>query len=303
MNELGHRSNIWNYIWKIIHRSRNKAMVLTLCPSRLSGARFWLRKSYICRILKMPKKKTGQRKKHDKMKARQKEIGLRGERKDHLNIAERYHCTMYCSHWGRKGEMWEREIVVQHVLHIDRWHMVILPWPSQTGDHLLIPTQALQLHNGVRQVREEAEEPSLLLLLWECEFCSSAYFTWKILRFRDCQCAPSVGNKSAWLRATAWLNIQVTLKMWVKPSECFSGVHSSGLQVPMQLEWPWWEPFVIFVRLGSVTGAHHANFRIYLSWIQPKVPVSTCVLVRTAWGRLHRMRKRCLGPWWQDLHL
>ena len=39
----------------------------------------------------MPKKKTGQRKKHDKMKARQKEIGLRGERKDHLNIAERYH--------------------------------------------------------------------------------------------------------------------------------------------------------------------------------------------------------------------
>ena len=55
-------------------------------------------KSYICRILKMPKKKTGQRKKHDKMKARQKEIGLRGERKDHLNIAERYHCTMYCSH-------------------------------------------------------------------------------------------------------------------------------------------------------------------------------------------------------------
>ena len=46
-------------------------------------------KSY--RSVKMPKKKTGQRKKHDKMKARQKEIGLRGERKDHLNIAERYH--------------------------------------------------------------------------------------------------------------------------------------------------------------------------------------------------------------------
>ena len=43
-----------------------------------------------CRSVKMPKKKTGQRKKHDKMKARQKEIGLRGERKDHLNIAERY---------------------------------------------------------------------------------------------------------------------------------------------------------------------------------------------------------------------
>ena len=43
----------------------------------------------------MPKKKTGQRKKHDKMKARQKEIGLRGERKDHLNIAERYNfCTL-----------------------------------------------------------------------------------------------------------------------------------------------------------------------------------------------------------------
>ena len=213
MNELGRRSDIWNYIWKIIHRSRNKAVVLTLCPSRLSGARFWLRKSYICRILKMPKKKTGQRKKHDKMKARQKEIGLRGERKDHLNIAERYHCTMYCSHWGRKGEMCEREIVVQHVFHIDRWHMVILPWPSPTGGHLLNPTQALQLHNGVRQVRKEAEEPSLLLLLWECEFCSSAYFTWKILRSRDCQCAPSVGNKSAWLRATAWSNTQVTIKM------------------------------------------------------------------------------------------
>ena len=46
-------------------------------------------KSY--RLVKMPKKKTGQRKKHDKMKARQKEIGLRGERKDHLNIAERYY--------------------------------------------------------------------------------------------------------------------------------------------------------------------------------------------------------------------
>ena len=46
-------------------------------------------KSY--RSVKMPKKKTGQRKKHDKMKARQKEIGLRGERKDHLNIAERYY--------------------------------------------------------------------------------------------------------------------------------------------------------------------------------------------------------------------
>ena len=46
-------------------------------------------KSY--RSVEMPKKKTGQRKKHDKMKARQKEIGLRGERKDHLNIAERYH--------------------------------------------------------------------------------------------------------------------------------------------------------------------------------------------------------------------
>ena len=42
------------------------------------------------RSVEMPKKKTGQRKKHDKMKARQKEIGLRGERKDHLNIAERY---------------------------------------------------------------------------------------------------------------------------------------------------------------------------------------------------------------------
>ena len=48
-----------------------------------------------CRSVKMPKKKTGQRKKHDKMKARQKEIGLRGERKDHLNIAERYNlCTL-----------------------------------------------------------------------------------------------------------------------------------------------------------------------------------------------------------------
>ena len=47
-----------------------------------------------CRSVEMPKKKTGQRKKHDKMKARQKEIGLRGERKDHLNIAERYDlCT------------------------------------------------------------------------------------------------------------------------------------------------------------------------------------------------------------------
>ena len=43
----------------------------------------------------MPKKKTGQRKKHDKMKARQKEIGLRGERKDHLNIAERCHSQSF----------------------------------------------------------------------------------------------------------------------------------------------------------------------------------------------------------------
>ena len=49
-----------------------------------------------CRSVEMPKKKTGQRKKHDKMKARQKEIGLRGERKDHLNIAERYNlCTLH----------------------------------------------------------------------------------------------------------------------------------------------------------------------------------------------------------------
>ena len=48
----------------------------------------------------MPKKKTGQRKKHDKMKARQKEIGLRGERKDHLNIAERYNfCTLQAPTW------------------------------------------------------------------------------------------------------------------------------------------------------------------------------------------------------------
>ena len=45
----------------------------------------------------MPKKKTGQRKKHDKMKARQKEIGLRGERKDHLNIAERCHSQSFAS--------------------------------------------------------------------------------------------------------------------------------------------------------------------------------------------------------------
>ena len=52
-----------------------------------------------CRSVKMPKKKTGQRKKHDKMKARQKEIGLRGERKDHLNIAERYQpCVFYGCH-------------------------------------------------------------------------------------------------------------------------------------------------------------------------------------------------------------
>ena len=58
-------------------------------------------KSY--RSVKMPKKKTGQRKKHDKMKARQKEIGLRGERKDHLNIAERYHlCYSRRCHWKQK---------------------------------------------------------------------------------------------------------------------------------------------------------------------------------------------------------
>jgi len=51
----------------------------------------------------MPKKKTGQRKKHDKMKARQKEIGLRGERKDHLNIAERpCNYTMECDKCERR---------------------------------------------------------------------------------------------------------------------------------------------------------------------------------------------------------
>ena len=204
---------------------------------------------------------------------------LREKRRD---VRERNCCTACTSHW---------QVAYGNItLTIsNRWSP-------------LNPTQALQLHNGVRQVRKETEEPSLLLLLRECE-CGSAHFTWKVLRSRDCQCAPSVGNKSAWLRATAWSNIQVTLKMWVKPNECCLDVHSSGLQVPMPLEWPWWEPFVIFVRLGSVTGAHHANFRIYLSWIQPKVPVSTCVLLRTAWSRLHRMRKRCLGPWWQDLHL
>ena len=54
----------------------------------------------------MPKKKTGQRKKHDKMKARQKEIGLRGERKDHLNIAERYNlCTLKAPFEIRHGGM------------------------------------------------------------------------------------------------------------------------------------------------------------------------------------------------------
>jgi len=56
-----------------------------------------------CRSVKMPKKKTGQRKKHDKMKARQKEIGLRGERKDHLNIAERpCNYTMECDKCERR---------------------------------------------------------------------------------------------------------------------------------------------------------------------------------------------------------
>ena len=247
-----------------------------MCPNRLLGARCQLRKSYICRILKMPKKKTGQRKKHDKMKARQKEIGLRGERKDHLNIAERYHCTMYCSHWGRKGDMWEREIVVQHVLHIRQVAYGNITLIISNRWSPLNPTQALQLHNGVRQVRKEAEEPSLLLLLWERE-CRSAHFTWKVLRFRDCQCAPSVGNKSAWLRATAWSNIQVTIKMWVKPNECCLDAHSSGLQVPMPLEWPWWEPFVIFVRLGSVTGAHHANFWI---WLELNPAESACLNMR-----------------------
>ena len=61
-------------------------------------------KSY--RSVEMPKKKTGQRKKHDKMKARQKEIGLRGERKDHLNIAERYNlCTLKAPFEIRHGGM------------------------------------------------------------------------------------------------------------------------------------------------------------------------------------------------------
>ena len=55
-----------------------------------------------CRSVKMPKKKTGQRKKHDKMKARQKEIGLRGERKDHLNIAERCHLRTLQAPFGIK---------------------------------------------------------------------------------------------------------------------------------------------------------------------------------------------------------
>ena len=62
----------------------------------------------------MPKKKTGQRKKHDKMKARQKEIGLRGERKDHLNIAERCHSQSFApvshicrySSQGRATTLW-----------------------------------------------------------------------------------------------------------------------------------------------------------------------------------------------------
>ena len=52
--------------------------------------------------LKMPKKKTGQRKKHDKMKARQKEIGKLGT-KDHLAIVERpCNFTMECDKCQRR---------------------------------------------------------------------------------------------------------------------------------------------------------------------------------------------------------
>lgn len=50
----------------------------------------------------MPKKKTGQRKKHDKMKARQKEIGKLGT-KDHLAIVERpCNFTMECDRCQRR---------------------------------------------------------------------------------------------------------------------------------------------------------------------------------------------------------
>ena len=71
----------------------------------------------------MPKKKTGQRKKHDKMKARQKEIGLRGERKDHLNIAERYKlCTLKAP----------------FEINMVGWY-----------EALLYIIKAMQLHNGV----------------------------------------------------------------------------------------------------------------------------------------------------------
>jgi len=51
----------------------------------------------------MPKKKTGQRKKHDKMRQRQKEIGKRGEGQQHLNIAERpCNFTMECDKCTRR---------------------------------------------------------------------------------------------------------------------------------------------------------------------------------------------------------
>lgn len=68
----------------------------------------------------MPKKKTGQRKKHDKMKARQKEIGLRGERKDHLNIAERYHARTPEPLLG--GMTWSTHNTIKAVqLHYGVW--------------------------------------------------------------------------------------------------------------------------------------------------------------------------------------
>jgi hypothetical protein len=51
----------------------------------------------------MPKKKTGQRKKFDKMRARQKEIAQRGGERNHLEIAERpCNFTMECDKCERR---------------------------------------------------------------------------------------------------------------------------------------------------------------------------------------------------------
>ena len=69
----------------------------------------------------MPKKKTGQRKKHDKMKARQKEIGKLGT-KDHLAIVERpCNFTMECDRCQRRQKNRAFCYFCQHVSAKQSW--------------------------------------------------------------------------------------------------------------------------------------------------------------------------------------